>query len=88
MKNREQDSIAVLVKYTKIEDRDSLVKTARYYSAGIPLDSRIDTKAIEAVLSSFEKTFPGASQRPATQFIDSGPLDVVERSGFIQELSR
>ncbi len=88
MKNREQDSIDVLIKYTKSEDRDALVKTARYYSAGIPLDPCIDTKAIEAVLSTFEKTFPGASQRPATQFFDSGPLDTVERSGFIQELSR
>jgi NitT/TauT family transport system substrate-binding protein len=88
IKNREQDAIRVLAKYTKIEDRDSLVKTVRYYSAGIPLDPRIDSKAIEAVLATFEKTIPGASQHPPTQFFDSGPLDRVERSGFIQELSR
>ncbi len=30
MKNREQDAVKVLAKYTKIEDRDLLVKTARY----------------------------------------------------------
>lgn len=88
MKSREPDAIKVLSKYTKIEDRDSLVKTARYYSAGIPLDPRVDSKAIEAVLATFEKTFPGAAQHPPSQFFDSSPLDAVERSGFIQELSR
>jgi ABC-type nitrate/sulfonate/bicarbonate transport system substrate-binding protein len=88
MKNREQDAIKVLAKYTKIEERDSLVKTARYYSAGIPLDPRIDSKAIEAVLATFEKTIPGASQRAPGEFFDSGPLEAVERSGFIQEISR
>jgi ABC-type nitrate/sulfonate/bicarbonate transport system substrate-binding protein len=88
IKNREQDAIKVLAKYTKIEDRDSLVKTVRYYSAGIPLDPRIDSKAIEAVLATFEKTIPGASQHAPGQFFDSGPLEAVERSGFIQELSK
>ncbi len=88
VKNREQDAIKVLAKYTKIEDRDSLVKTVRYYSAGIPLDPRIDSKAIEAVLTTFDKTVPGASQHAPGQFFDSGPLEAVERSGFIQELSR
>jgi len=88
IKNREQEAINVLAKYTKIEDRDSLVKTARYYSAGIPLNPRVDSKAIEAVLATFEKTFPGASRHPPSQFYDSGPLDAVERSGFIQELSK
>jgi ABC-type nitrate/sulfonate/bicarbonate transport system substrate-binding protein len=88
MKNREQDAINILAKYTKIEDRESLLTTARYYSAGIPLDPRIDSKAIEAVLASFEQNTPGAGHRPASQFFDSGPLDAVERSGFIQELSR
>ena len=88
MKNQEQESIRVLAKYTKIEDRDSLVKTARYFSATTPRVPRVDTGAIKEVLSSFEKTFPSASQRPLGQFIDQGPLDAVERSGFIEGLYR
>src|SRR5712692_3521950 len=88
MKNQEQESMRILAKYTKIEDRDSLVKTARYFSATTPRDPRVDTGAIKEVLSSFDKTFPGASQRPLSQFIDQGPLDAVERSGFIEGLYR
>lgn len=86
MKNQEQESMRVLAKYTKIDDRESLVKTVRYFSAATPRIPRVDPEGIQAVLSTMEKSFPGASRRPVSDFVDYAPLVAVERSGFIDGL--
>lgn len=86
MKNQEQESLRVLAKYTKIEERESLVKTARYFNAVTPRVPRVDAEGIEAVLGTLEKNFPGASRRPINDFVDSAALNSVERSGFSEEL--
>ena len=88
MKNQEQESIRILAKYTKIEDRESLVKTVRYFSAATPRVPRVDPEGIGAVLDTLEKSFPGVSRRPLNDFIDYAPLNAVEGSGFIEGLYR
>ncbi len=88
MKNQEQESMKVLAKYTKIDDRESLVKTVRYFSAATPRVPRLDPEGVEAVLSSMEKSFAGVSRRPISDFADYAPLNAVEKSGFIEGLYR
>jgi ABC-type nitrate/sulfonate/bicarbonate transport system substrate-binding protein len=88
MKNQEEESIRILAKYTRIEDRESLVKTVRYFNAATPRVPRVDPGGIEAVLGTLEKSLPGISRRPANDFVDYAPLNAVERSGFIEGLYR
>ncbi len=86
MKNQEQESIRVLAKYTRIEDGEALVKTVRYFNAATPRVPRVDPGGIEAVLGTLEKSFPGVSRRPVSDFVDDAPLNALERSGFIEGL--
>lgn len=88
VQTQEKESMRVLAKYTKIEDPDFLVRTVRYFRAHTPRDPRLDPSALKSLLKTLDKKFPGVSRRPLKDFVDNGPLEGVERSGFITGLYR
>ncbi len=85
-KTRREDTINILAKFFRTKDRDTLGELWRIYSAAIPSKPYLSTAAVQGVLNHLaESDRHYANYKPA-EFIDSGPLSDLDRSGYIDRL--
>jgi NitT/TauT family transport system substrate-binding protein len=85
--NREQ-TIPILSKYLKIDDKDALAEIYDLYKnilQPVPLPT---PEGMQLLLTWMAQSDPRAKSAKAEQFIDDGPLREIEKSGFVTALYR
>ena len=87
-KNNRDETVRVMGKYLKIEDREALAEIYELYKnilAPLPLST---AEGMQTLLVSMAQRDPRAKDAKAKQFIDSTGLREIEKSGFITGLYR
>ena len=85
-KNNRDESMRIMGKYLKIEDREALVEIYELYKnilAPIPFST---VEGMQMLLGWMGQRDPRAKEARAEQFIDSSSLTEIEKSGFISNL--
>ncbi|OGQ78817.1 MAG: hypothetical protein A3G40_04725 [Deltaproteobacteria bacterium RIFCSPLOWO2_12_FULL_57_22] len=85
-KNNRDESMRIMGKYLKIEDREALVEIYELYKnilAPIPFST---VEGMQMLLGWMGQRDPRAKEARAEQFIDSSSLREIEKSGFISSL--
>lgn len=85
-KTRREETLAILSKFLRNDNRESLEEAWRHYSVQIPAKPYAVESAVQAVLNHLADREPRFAQRRPSEFIDSGPLSELDRSGFIDRL--
>lgn len=85
-KTRKEDSIKILSKFFRGGDREALEETWDFYSPVIPAKPYVSEAAVQAVLDQLAETDSRYGQRKPGEFIDSGYLSELDRSGYIDRL--
>ena len=84
-KTRREETYRILAKFLGTNDRDAL-EDSWNYAADMPAKPYAVETAVQAVLSHLAEREPRYAQHRAAEFIDSGPLSEIDRSGFIDRL--
>jgi len=87
-KTNRDDSIRILSKYLKIDDKDALAEIYDLYKnilQPVPLPT---PEGMQLLLGWMAQSDARAKSARAEQFIDSGPLKEIEKSGFVTALYR
>ena len=85
-KTDKDQSLRVLAKYLKIQDREVLEKSHEIYR---PVYKKIpygDRRAVKFALEQMTKEIPEAAKLNADDFIDNSVLSELEKNGFIDQL--
>ena len=85
-KTDKDQSLRVLAKYLKIQDREVLEKSHEIYR---PVYKKIpygDRRAVKFALEQMTKEIPEAAKLNADDFIDNSVLSELEKTGFIDQL--
>ena len=85
-KNNRDESMRIMGKYLKIEDREALAEIYELYKnvlAPLPYST---VEGMQMLLGWMGKRDPRAKEARAEQFIDSSSLREIEKSGFISSL--
>ncbi|MBI4527407.1 MAG: ABC transporter substrate-binding protein [Deltaproteobacteria bacterium] len=85
-KNNREESVRILGKYLKIEDRQALAEIHDLYKnilAPLPLST---VEGMQMLLGWMGQKDPRAKEARAEQFIESTPLKEIEKSGFVAAL--
>ena len=85
-KTDKDQSLKVLAKYLKIQDREVLEKSHEIYR---PVYKKIpygDRRAVKFALEQMTKEIPEAAKLNADDFIDNSILSELEKTGFIDQL--
>lgn len=85
-KNNRDDTMRIMSKYLKIDDRDALGQIYDLYKsvlAPLPLST---AEGMQLLLGWMSQTDPRAKGAKAEQFIDSTNLREIEKSGFVARL--
>jgi NitT/TauT family transport system substrate-binding protein len=87
-KTNRDETIPILSKYLKIDDKDALAQIYDLYKnilQPLPLST---PEGMQLLLSWMAQSDPRAKGAKAEQFIDNGPLRDIEKSGFVTALYR
>lgn len=85
-KARREETIGILGKFYRTNDREALEETWEYYAPALPAKPYVLENAVQAVLHHLAETDPRYAQRKPGEFIDSGYLSELDRSGYIDRL--
>jgi len=85
-KSRKEETLAMLAKFMRSSDREALEEAWRHYGREMPAKPFAVESAVQAVLNDLAERDPRFSQRKPAEFIESGPLSELDRSGFIDRL--
>ena len=84
-KTRKQETFRILAKFFGTNDREALEESWNY-AADVPTKPYASESAVQAVISHLVEVNPRFGQHKPAEFIDSGPLTELDRSGFINTL--
>lgn len=85
-KSRREETISILAKFFRTNDREALEELWGVYSVAIPAKPYASEPAVQAVISHLAEVDPRYAQRKPVEFIDAGPLSELDRSGYIDRL--
>lgn len=85
-KSRREETISILAKFFRTNDREALEEVWGVYSAAIPSKPYASEPAVQAVLNHLSEGEPRYAQHKPAEFIESGPLLELDRSGYIDAL--
>lgn len=84
-KTKREDTLRILGKFLGTKDREALEESWDY-GADMPAKPYAVESAVQAVINHLAEQQPRYAQRKPAEFIDSGPLSEIDRSGFIDRL--
>ncbi|HEY2989316.1 MAG TPA: ABC transporter substrate-binding protein [Candidatus Binatia bacterium] len=84
-KTRKEETFRILAKFFGTNDRDALEESWNYAS-DVPTKPYASESAIQAVITHLVEINPRFGQHKPAEFIESGPLVELDRSGFIDRL--
>lgn len=84
-KTRREDTFHILSKFFGTIDREAL-EESWHYAADVPTKPYASESAVQAVINHLAERDARFAQHKPTEFIDSGPLSELDRSGFIDRL--
>lgn len=84
-KTRREETLKILSKFLGTKDREALEESWNY-AADIPAKPYAVESAVQAVINHLAEREPRYTQRKPAEFIESGPLSDLDRSGFIDRL--
>jgi NitT/TauT family transport system substrate-binding protein len=87
-KNNRDESIRILSKYLKIDDKDALGEIYNLYKNVLQPITYPTTEGMQLLLGWMGQTDARAKAAKAEQFIDAAPLREIEKSGFVNALYR
>jgi NitT/TauT family transport system substrate-binding protein len=85
-KNNRDETVRVMGKYLKIEDREALAEIYDLYKTVLVPLPHSTVEGMQMLLGWMSQTNPKAKGATAEQFIDSTPLREIEKSGFVSAL--
>jgi len=86
-KTRKEDTSRILAKFFGTNDREALEESWNY-AADVPAKPYASESAIQAVINHLVEVNPRFGRHKPAEFIESGPLAELDRSGFIDKLYR
>lgn len=84
-KTRREDTLKILSKFLATKDREALEESWEY-GAEMPSKPYAVDSAVQAVIDHLTERDPTFAQHKPAEFIESGPLGELDRSGFIDRL--
>ncbi len=84
-KTRKAETLRILSKFLATTDPEALEESWNYASDVPPKPYAVES-AVQAVINHLAEQQPRYAQRKPAEFIDSGPLSEIDRSGFIDRL--
>jgi ABC-type nitrate/sulfonate/bicarbonate transport system substrate-binding protein len=84
-KTRREDTYRILGKFLGTKDREALEESWRY-GADMPAKPYAGDSAVQAVIQHLAEGDPKFGKYKPADFIDSGPLTELDRSGYIDRL--
>ena len=87
-KNNRDESIRIMSKYLKIDDKDALAQIYDLYRNVLSLTPYSTVEGMQLLLGWMAQTDPRAKGAKAEQFIDSTSLKEIQKSGFVASLSQ
>lgn len=85
-KNNRDESVRILSKYLKIDDKEALTQIYDLYKNILQPITYPTTEGMQLLLGWMAQTDTRAKGAKAEQFIDAVPLKEIEKSGFVAEL--
>ncbi|MBI2358366.1 MAG: ABC transporter substrate-binding protein [Deltaproteobacteria bacterium] len=85
-KTRREETMGILGTFYRTKDREALEETWDYYAPVLPAKPYVLDNAVQAVLRHLTETDARYAQRKPAEFIDSGYLSELDRSGYIDRL--
>lgn len=85
-KTRREETISILAKFFRTNDREALEETWDFYSPVIPAKPYVSEAAVQAVLNQLAETDSRYAQRKPAEFTYLGALSDLDRSGYIDRL--
>ena len=85
-KTRKEETISLLSKFMRSKDRDAMEEAWSHYGREMPAKPYAVESAVQAVLNDLAERDPRVAQRKPAEFIESGPLAELDKSGFIDRL--
>ncbi len=83
-RTRREDTMKILAKFLGTNDREALMEAWEY--GDIPAKPYAVETAVQAVINHLAESDPRFAQYKPADFIDSGPLAELDKSGFIDRL--
>ena len=87
-KTNREETIPILSKYLKIDDKDALAEIYDLYKNILQPAPYPTTEGMQLLLGWMAQTDPRAKGAKAEQFIDTGLLKEIEKGGFVSALYR
>ncbi len=84
-KTRQEETFRILAKFLGTNDREALEESWNYAS-DVPTKPYASESAVQAVINHLAERDPRFGQHKPAEFIDSGPLAELDRSGYIDRL--
>ena len=84
-KTRREETFRILAKFFGTNDREALEESWNYAS-DVPIKPYASESAVQAVLNHLSERDARYAQHKPAEFIESGPLTELDRSGFIDRL--
>jgi hypothetical protein len=81
---RKEESVRILAKFLATDNAEALEEGYRY--AKFPAKPYATESAVQATLNHLTERDPRFAQHKPAEFIESGPLSEIDRSGFIDRL--
>ena len=87
-KTQREDTLRILAKFLQTSDREALEETWKHQAADLPAKPYASESAVQAVLNHMAQREPSYKQHRPSEFIESGPLRELDRSGYMDQLYR
>lgn len=84
-KTRKEETLRILGKFFGTTDREALEESWNYAS-DVPTKPYPSESAVQAVIQHLQEVNPRFGQHKPAEFIESGPLAEIDKSGFIDRL--
>jgi NitT/TauT family transport system substrate-binding protein len=84
-KTRKEETFRILAKFFGTNDREALEESWNYAS-DIPIKPYVSESAVQAVIDHLIELNPRFGKHKPAEFIESGPLAELDKSGFIDRL--
>jgi NitT/TauT family transport system substrate-binding protein len=84
-KTRKEETLRILAKFFGTNDREALEESWNYAS-DVPIKPYVAESAVQAVIDHLVELNPRFGKHTPAEFIESGPLAELDKSGFIDRL--
>ncbi|HKA34684.1 MAG TPA: ABC transporter substrate-binding protein [Candidatus Binatia bacterium] len=84
-KTRKEETLRILAKFFGTNDREALEESWNYAS-DVPIKPYVAESAVQAVIDHLVELNPRFGKHAPSEFIESGPLAELDKSGFIDRL--